>query len=224
MSSERNSCRPSFGSPDWLSYFKEVVETSKTRREVVSRLGYKDAGTIYYHLKRLGIPRPKEWVRKPGVRLQRQSLVPEVLILSNESRAWVGALIQGEGCIQCRYYKEMQSTGLQLDTSMVDPAPIRKLAECYGLPAPSKTTKNHEWKPLWRKNIAGLRAIRILREILPFLEGDKRREAEKAIDFFSPDGYHLGRFGNANIWPSTEFPLRTKRRGTATPENVGDAR
>lgn len=209
--------RPSVSDPEFAAYFENIVETSKTRREAMNRLGYSTPTTIYRHLKRLGIPRPKEWSRKPGVSLHRQRLIPGVLIPSIESRAWVGALIQGEGCIQCRYQKRMQSTGLQLDTSMVDPAPIRELAKNYGLPAPSKPTRNHEWKPLWRKNIAGLRALRILHEILPFLFGDKRREAEKAIDFFSADGYHFGRFGNLDIWSPDEFPLRSKRRGSPTP-------
>src|SRR2546425_853659 len=52
-------------------------------------------------------------------------------------------------------------TYLNLDTAMVDPAPIFRLADYYGLPRPAKPAKNHQWKPLWRKNIGGLRALRV---------------------------------------------------------------
>lgn len=178
------------------------------------KLGYRYPSLVYYHMKKLRIPRPVSWSHRPDAKIQQQSLVPLVLIAENEQRAWVGALIQGEGCIQCRYVEESGSTQLQLSLSMVDPAPIFTLARYYGLQSPRKPTKNHQWKPLWRKNISGLRALRTLQEILPFLRGQKRNEANKAIVFFSPDGYHGGHFGNEDIWPRDEFPLRSKRRGS----------
>jgi hypothetical protein len=90
---------------------------------------------------------------------------------------------------------------------MTDPEPIFKFSDHVGLTHPSKPVKNHDWKPNWHKNIAGLRALRLLREIGPFLLGGKRKEAERAIDFFSPSGSHRGRFRNCDIWPSSEFSL-----------------
>ena len=207
--------RPPASSPEFAAYFENIVDTSKTRGEAMNRLGYSTPGPIYHHLERLGIPRPKEWSRKPGVRLQRQSLVPEIIIADPVNRAWVGGLIQGEGCIQCRYSRHTQSTCLELDVSLVDSAPIRKLSGYYCLKFPVRPIPNHEWTPQWRKSVFGLRALRIVKEILPNLTGQKLREAEKAIAFFSPVGYHHGRFGNQDIWPREEFPLRTKRRGGA---------
>jgi hypothetical protein len=212
--------RPPASSPEFASYFENVVKTSKTRGEAMSRLGYSTAGVIYYHLERLGIPRPLEWSRRPAVKLHQQKLVPEVIIIDPVAREWVGALIQGEGCIQSRYVRKSQSTCLEVDVSLIDPAPIRKLSGYYGLLVPSKPIPNHEWTPLWRKSVFGLRALRILQEILPILTGEKRREAEKAIAFFSPDGYHPGRFNNAAIWPRNEFPLRSKRRGGPSGTNI----
>jgi hypothetical protein len=206
--------RPPVDSPGFALYFESVVKTSKTRGEAVRRLGYRQPSMVYYHMKKLGITRPVGWSRRPDAKIQQQSLVPLVLIAENEQRAWVGALIQGEGCIQCRYVKESGSTQLQLSLSMVDPAPIFTLARYYGLQPPTKPTKNHQWKPLWRKNVSGLRALRTLREILPFLRGQKRSEAEKAIVFFSPDGYHGDHFVNEDIWPRDEFPLRSKNHGS----------
>jgi hypothetical protein len=98
----------------------------------------------------------------------------------------------------------------------VDPAPIYKLSGYYGLPHSSRTTKNHDWNLQWRKNISGLRAFRVLHEILPFLVGQKLREAEKALTFFAPRGMHRGCYRNGDIWPQSEFPLRTKHRGSNT--------
>jgi hypothetical protein len=212
--------RPQASSPEFAPYFENIVKTSKTRGEAMSRLGYSTAGVIYYHLERLGIPRPSEWSRRPNVKLHQQKLVPEVIIADPVAREWVGALIQGEGCIQSRYIRKSQSTCLEIDVSLIDPAPIRRLSGYYGLLAPSKPIPNHEWTPLWRKSVFGLRALRILQEILPTLTGEKRREAEKAIAFFSPDGYHPGKFNNAAIWPRDEFPLRSKRRGDPSGTNI----
>lgn len=140
--------------------------------------------------------------------------VPEVVIPTAEGRSWVASIIQGEGCIQSSYAKKSNSTYLALDVSMVDSAPVFRLSEHIGLGPPSKPIKNHQWKPLWHKNIAGLRALRVLHEILPFLEGTKRREAEKAVSFFEPEGCHRGCFRNGDIWSRSDFPLRTKRRSS----------
>src|SRR5207253_10106093 len=112
----------------------------------------------------------------------------------------------GEACIQSIYRLINDMTYLQLDVSMVDPAPIYKLSEYYRLPHSMKTTKNHEWRPQYRKNIAGLRALRVLQEILPFLVGQKLAEAKRALTFFGPRGMHHGCSRNGDIWPQNEFP------------------
>jgi len=64
---------------------------------------------------------------------------------------------------------------------------------------------------VWRKNVYGIRAIRVLREVLPFLEGAKRKEAERALAFFDSNGYHPGRARPTEIWPASEFPLRSRK-------------
>jgi hypothetical protein len=142
-----------------------------------------------------------------------QGKIPGIIISTLEGRSWVAALLQGEGCIQSIYRKKSGTTYLELHTSMVDPMPIFRLCEHFGLPKPSKPVKNHEWKPLWRKNISGLRALRVLQEILPILVGEKQGEAEKAVAFFAPLGCRKGKFNNADIWSRSEFPLRSKKRG-----------
>ncbi len=226
--------RPLATNPEFPAHLENIVRTSKTVREAARRLGFRGVSILSHHLQKLAIPRPAEWSLRPDLSLRRQSLVPAVVIADPTARAWVGGLIQGEGCIQCRYVTNTQSTCLEIDVAMVDPAPIRRLSEYYGLEFPAKPIRNHDWTPQWRKSVFGLRALRVLEEILLHLVGEKQKEAQKAIAFFSSNGYHEGKFGNQDIWPRGEFPLRTKRRGgagtaqdrieTPTPLGVGRGR
>jgi hypothetical protein len=202
-----------FGSPEWLANFEEIVRTSNTREEAVRRLGYASHSVVYYHLKRFGIERPSQWNERPWNRELAQRNIPRVIIPTSTGRRWVAGLTQGEGCIQARFYREYDVTRLNIDVSMTDPEPVFKFSDYVGLSHPSKPVKNHDWKPNWHKNISGLRAFRVLQEVRPFLLGEKLREAEKALAFFAPHGIHSSCYGNRDIWPSSEFPWRTKRRG-----------
>jgi hypothetical protein len=208
--------RPPFGSPEWLPFFKENVMTSNRATEAAAKMGYRGPGTVRYHMKRFGIAYPREWSRRPYLSLALQGNIPNVVIPTIVGRCWVAGLIQGEGCIQSLYRLANDATYLQLDVSMVDPAPIYKLSEYYGLPHSMRTTKNHDWRLQVRKNIQGLRALRVLQEIFPFLVGQKLKEAERALVFFGPRGIHRGCYRNGDIWPRSEFPLRTKGRGSNT--------
>ena len=154
--------RPPFGSPEWLANFEEVVRTSKTTKEAVARLGYAHPSVIYYHLKKFGIERPRVWDERPSLREFMQRKIPDVIIPTLIARRWVAGLVQGETCIQSIYRKFMDTTYLDLDTAMVDPAPIYKLSEYYQMPPPSAPIRNHDWSPQWRKNVHGLRALRVL--------------------------------------------------------------
>jgi hypothetical protein len=204
---------PSASSPEFAAYFEEIVRTSGTLPEAVRRLGYHQATTVRYHMRRFGVRAPDEWRRRPHLAAVARRNVPEVVILTPEARSWVASIVQGEGCIQSRYEEDDNYTYLVLDVLMVDPAPIVRLSEYVGLKPPSKPVKNHQWKRLWHRNIAGLRALRVLQEITPYLVGQKRREAERAMSFFSPVGLHRGCFRNGDIWPHNEFPLRSKKHG-----------
>jgi hypothetical protein len=202
--------RPLATSPEFPAYLLDIVVTSRGLREAADRMAYRSTSTVQYHMKKFGIKYPREWARRPKLGLFRQQHIPTTIIPTLEGRSWVAALIQGEGCIQSTYSKRSKSTYLELDTSMVNPMPIFRLSEYFGLPRPSKPIKNHEWKSFWRKTISGLRALRVMQEILPFLVGEKQKEAEKAVTFFAPRGYHRGKFSAVYIWPRNEFPLRSK--------------
>ncbi len=213
--------RPPFGSPEWLPYFEEIVRTSKTTKEAVNRLGYATPTVVYYHLKKFGIERPPVWSKRPWLREFMQRNIPQVIIPTTTGRRWVAGLTQGEGCIQARFFTQYDVTYLNLDVSMTDPEPVFRFSDYVGLSHPSKPVKNHDWKPNWHKNVSGLRAFRVLQEIRPFLLGEKLKEAEKALSFFAPRGIHSGCFGNLDVWPTKEFPWRTKRRGSAASTLTG---
>ncbi len=209
--------RPSFTSPEFPAYLSEIVMTSKGLREAADRMDYRSPKTVQYHMKKFGVKHPAEWARRPKLGLFAQQHIPPTIIATTVGRCWVAALIQGEGCIQSVYRQNEGLTYLELDTSMVDPMPIFRLSAYFGLSRPSKPIKNQNWKPLWRKSISGLRALRVLQEILPFLVGQKQREAERAVTFFAPRGFHEGKFSTSDIWPRNEFPLRSKKRGSNGP-------
>lgn len=215
---------PPASSPEFAAYLEEIVRTSRTLPEAVRRLEYRQAATVRYHMRRFGVRAPDEWHRRPNLAIVSRRNIPETVISTPEARAWVASIIQGEGCIQSSYAKKSNSTHLALDVSMVDPAPVFRLSEYVGLDPPSKPVKNHQWKPLWHKNIAGLRGIRVLHETLPYLVGTKRREAERAVSFFDQEGCRRGCFRNGDIWSRKDFPLRMKGRTSGfKPQKVAES-
>jgi len=141
---------PSPRSLEFAPCFENVVRTSRSARDAAARLGYAGPCMIYHHAKKLGIETPAEWVLKPGVRRQRQGLVPEVIMPSLVDRAWSGALVQGEGGIIAHYSKKQDVTALEIRTGMTDSDPIFKLCDCFGVARPEKPRlRPNGWKPIW---------------------------------------------------------------------------
>ncbi len=202
--------RPPARSPEFAPYFEMVVTTSTTREEAVSKLGYAGASLIYRYSKRFGVELPAQWTKRPNLGRQNQRGIPDTIIPTTDGRAWVGGLVQGEGSIKCHYVRPTDTTTLDISTGMTDPVPIFKLSEYYGLSRPAKPRAHKDWNPVWNKNVGGLRALRVLREILPFLVGEKLREAEKALEFFSPYGCRRGHYRAGDIWPPDKFALRKR--------------
>ncbi len=202
---------PTAYGPEFAPYFKNIVNTSKTVGEAVHRLGYANPSVIRHHLRRLGLEAPLQWRLKPGVSRQRRGRVPEVILQTEHDRAWVAALTQGEGCIKTHYSKKQNSTSLELCIAMTDSAPVFKFCDLCGVKRPKNPTPRlMPWKPIWIAVIGGLRAYRVMQEILSFLTGQKLNEAKKALEFFSPGGYRRGRYGGYDVWPDNGFPLRKR--------------
>jgi hypothetical protein len=111
------------------------------------------------------------------------------------------------------YSKRVDVTSLDIRVQMTDPDPVFRLCDLGGVARPQKSLpKQLRHKPKWGCVFGGLRAYRILQEMLPFLFGEKLKEAKRALVFFAPNGYRKGRFGGYDVWPFDEFPLR--KRGT----------
>jgi AraC-like DNA-binding protein len=202
---------PSTYGPEFAAHFENVVRTSKTVDEAAHRLGYANRSMIYHHLLRLGIRTPSRWRLKPGVSRQRRALVPHVIIQTERERVRVATLHQGEGCLLVHYLKRSDETSLQLRIGMTDPAPIFRFCDSCGVSRPKRSTpKDPPWKPMWLGVVDGLRAYRVVQEILPFLEGEKLMEAKRALEFFAPDGRRKGRYGAYDVWPANQFLLRKR--------------
>jgi hypothetical protein len=211
LSGDELTTRPSARSPEFTPYFENVVKTSKTVGEAVRRFGYANPSVIYYHLRRLGIEAPLQWRLKPYVSLKRQGRVPAVIMQNQVDRGWSGGMVQGEGGIIAHYSKRVNVTALDVRIAMTDPDPVFKLCDLFGVARPAKSLpRQPRRKPNWECDVGGLRAYRVLQEILPFLFGGKLKEAERALQFFAPSGYRKGRFGGFDIWPRNQFPSRSK--------------
>jgi hypothetical protein len=65
--------------------------------------------------------------------------------------------------------------------------------------------RSNPWKPIWWTAVGGLRAYHVLQEILPFLLGQKLREAIRALDFFAPDGYRKAVSEDMMFGPGMNF-------------------
>jgi hypothetical protein len=145
--------------------------------------------------------------------------VPDVVIPARLDRFWVAGMMQTRrGFIQSRFVRQANATYLEIELAMVDPEPVFVFSEYVGLPHPPGPTKNR-----WRRDVLGLRALRVLEEIRPILLGQRLKEAEKAIDFFAPGGIRPGRIADADVWPPGEFPWRSKSCGPPSPGSAGGA-
>ncbi|MDV3278410.1 MAG: hypothetical protein LYZ69_08110 [Nitrososphaerales archaeon] len=148
------------------------------------------------------IEAPKSWGSPSASESRHRRPVPFVVIGTEQDRVFVGTLIGTEGATTCRYEPKQRKTALLVVVEMTDRDYIARFAEIVGLSQPMSagrlTLPGH--KPKFRRTLMGLRALRVLREVLPFMYGVKKREAQRAIDFFSPTGYREGRIAPDEIW------------------------
>lgn len=97
--------------------------------------------------------------------------------------AYAAALIDGEGCIFIRQYKDkgVYRYGLAISVKMVDKGPVAFMHDCwpgsfgsYSIAASGKIC--------WQWTIYGQRAQEFLREIKRFIQG-KKDQVELALEF-----------------------------------------
>jgi len=181
-----------------------VLATSKTPDDAAISLGV-SRSAVYRILKRKGKKPPATWT----ARVYR-SPVPAIIIPREVDRAWVAGLIGGDGSISANYIIRRDETVLLVIVRMTDKEWVSRFAEITQSTPPGFVNRasRRNSKNLWEKSITGIRALRLVQEIMPYLVGGKREEAKRALEFFSPTGYRKGLFRNSEIWPHEKFPLR----------------
>jgi len=157
-----------------------------------------------------------EWLPLVEEAIKRKT--PDIITTNHTDRFWVAGLIQGKGRIEAKFLKQIDASYLNIAVTIIDPEVLFALSDHVGLRYPTKPMKSRGRNPSWRVNIAGLRALRVLEESLPILLSERLKEAETAIAFFTPNGIHRGRFGNRDVWPTSEFPWRIKKRDSPPAE------
>jgi len=172
-------------------------------------------GSVYRAMKRFGIPKPTTWAEAHRFKIGRlRKLGLSTIIESETGKAYVGIVLGTEGGMTVGYQTHRAITELRLSVSMTDRPWVAKFSELCGLGPPRHMPPSKPgYKEVWQKSIKGLRALLVLKDVLPYLMGEKLREAQAAIDFFSPTGYRKGRFRPANVWNPISFAYRYKESG-----------
>ncbi|MDV3293522.1 MAG: hypothetical protein LYZ70_04565 [Nitrososphaerales archaeon] len=191
--------------------FASIVSGSDSPAIAAAKPGIHQS-TLYRWMNRYSVSSPKAWKGR-GLRfmLGARKPVPSVVLLDVEARVFVATMIGTEGCITCTYNKRQNQTELVLRIDMTDREWVAKYATTVGLSPPPVEGRYHgeHRRRIFTRNPMGLRALRILKEILPYLYGTKRQEASRAIGFFSPTGYVKGIHRPAEIFGDLEG--RSKR-------------
>lgn len=126
---------------------------------------------------------------------------------------YVADMIGTEGTITSGYDSTINSTRLKIQLGMTDGPWVEKFAELCGVGPPLKIPpKYRRLKDVFISQVRGLRALLILRDVLPFLMGGKLKEAKRALEFFSPTGCRRGRYRAMDIWNPSEFPWKDNRK------------
>ncbi len=203
-----------------VAELSRILATSGSPVITAARLGIHQT-TMYRRIKQYGIELPNTWHDR-GMRILDEIRIPVPLVILSDpqSRVFVGTMIGTEGCITCSYNKRQDHTELVIRLDMTDREWVAKFASAVGLRNPPAEGRhlggNHS--PTFTRNPMGLRALRILNEVLPFLYGVKKEEALRAIEFFSPTGYRKGVHRPAEIFANvTGRSGKSKKSGPKRP-------
>lgn len=188
-----------------------AVANSKSIYEACDLLAAHN-GSVYHAMRRFQIPKPAIWEEAHKFKIGRlRKLRLSSIIESETGKAYVGIILGTEGGLTIAYQRNRAITELRLIVSMTDRPWVAKFSELCGLGPPRHIPPGKPgYKEVWQKTIKGLRALIILKDVMPYLMGEKLREAQAAIDFFSPTGYRKGRFRPADVWTPINFPYRYK--------------
>jgi len=178
-----------------------AIRGSSSVYDAAKRIGVRNSA-IYVALRRYNLEKPKQWHKLWLLRVGRlRKLGLQSIIEQVNDRMYVADLMGTEGTITCGYDATVNKTRLKIQVGMTDRPWVAKFAQVCGVGRPSKLPpKFGRKKDVFVSQLSGLRALLVLRDVFPFLMGGKRREALRAIEFFSPTGYKRGRYRAREIW------------------------
>ncbi|MBI2649449.1 MAG: helix-turn-helix domain-containing protein [Thaumarchaeota archaeon] len=159
---------------------------------------------LYRLRKRYQIPAPESWkIKRLECLAKAWKHVPMPVIRTKGDRRFVGTMIGTEGSISCSYDAEELDTALVIIVEMTDREWVARFAEAIRVSPPrdkGQAILLPNRRPKFRRGASGLRALRILVEVMPYLYGQKLLEAKRAVEYFSPTGYTEGCHRAAEIW------------------------
>ena len=162
-----------------------VLATSISPDDASVSLGI-SRSAVYRVLKRFGKKPPEAWTARMYATLERNKIkVPEIVVTKEVDRAWAAGLIGGDGSISANYIVRRRQTALLVIVRMTNKEWVSRFAEITQSTRPGLLNRKPPEKQMWEKVITGIRALRLLHEITPFLVGGKREEAKRAFEFFS---------------------------------------
>lgn len=188
---------------------KEAIRNTTSVYEACEKLKVGNA-TVYAAIKRFRLRKPRSWETNHLFRVGKlRRLNPTSIIESEADRMWVGLLVGTECGLQATYEKSFGSTELKISLGMTDREYVAKFAQLCKTGPPRHTAPRRLGRgDVWSKELKGLRALMVLKEVLPYLLDNKLRQARRAIEFFSPTGYRRGYHTSQDVWPIAEFPFR----------------
>ena len=162
--------------------------------------------------RRFDIPKPAIWAEAHRFKIGRlRKLCLSTIIESESGKVYAAIILGTEGALTLGFQVRLAQTELRLIVGMTDKPWVAKFSELCGLGPPRRIPpRKPGYKEVWQKSVKGLRALMILKDVLPYLMGEKLREAQTAIEFFSPTGYRKGRFRPSDVWTPVSFPYRSQ--------------
>ena len=181
------------------------------------RIGVKDSA-IYRALARYEIKKPKKWHEYWLVQVGRlRKLGLRSIVKGAMNRRYVADLIGTEGTITCGNDRTVDSSRLKIQVGMTDSPWVEKFARIGGVGHPLKIPPKYKrLKDVYITQLGGLRALMVLKDVLPHLMGGKRKEALRAIEFFSPTGFKKGKYFASEIWDPNLYPWKDNRKARSS--------
>lgn len=188
---------------------KLAIDGSSSVYEAAQRIGVWDSA-IYKALRRYHRSNPRLWRKSWMFRVGRlRKLGLHSIIRKREDRIYVADLTGTEGTITCGYDRTVDSTRLKIQVGMTDRPWVAKFARVCGVGHPLRLEPKYQrQKVVYVSQLSGLRALLVLKDIIPFLMGGKSKEAKRAVKFFSPTGFRKSRFRAMEIWDPSVYPWK----------------